>query len=325
LSLLPRLRQSSCVIPEALWIDRTGRPLAALHYARVEQILHGRLVTLMRADLERILFQALPRSVDVRFGHALEGIQLHRGGVEARLSSGDREHADVLIGADGIDSRVRGLVVGDSESAFRFLGLHLASFTFKDSAVREALEGRFMLMSVPERQVCFYPAQDGAIAALFTRRMPEPASSGSPAEALQEDYSDLGWIVPVALEHAHRSPRMYYGYVGEVKLSRWSFGRVALVGDACQAVSVVAGQGASLALHSAAVLAEELLETKPINRSLARYEERVRPLIERKQSASELLTRWLVPDAQWQIGLRNAAVRMAERRGMSWMLRSLVA
>ncbi|MGH7869263.1 MAG: NAD(P)-binding protein, partial [Candidatus Dormibacteraceae bacterium] len=127
LSLLPRLRESACVIPEALWIDRTGRPVASLHYARIERILDGRLVTLMRADLEQILFQALPRSVDVRFGHALEGIQLHRGGVEVLLSSGDREYADVLIGADGIESRVRGLVVGDSQCAFRFLGLHLAS------------------------------------------------------------------------------------------------------------------------------------------------------------------------------------------------------
>jgi len=50
-----------------------------------------------------------------------------------------------------------------------------------------------------------------------------------------------------------------------------------------------------LALHSAAVLADELLETKPVNRCLACYEERLRPFIERKQFVGELLTRWLVP------------------------------
>ena len=38
-----------------------------------------------------------------------------------------------------------------------------------------------------------------------------------------------------------------------------------------------------------------------------------------------MLRRWLVAVSRWQIGLRSAAVRMAERRGMSWMLRSLLA
>jgi 2-polyprenyl-6-methoxyphenol hydroxylase-like FAD-dependent oxidoreductase len=324
LGLMPRLQEVSYRIPEVVWIDAGLRPVATLHYRHVERALDGRLITLLRGDLERVLFEALPRSVELRFDCSVEEIRLHEEVVEAQLSCGGCEYADVLIGADGVHSRIRTLMLGDRELAVRFLGLHAAAFVFEDAAVREALANRFMMMSVPGREVGFYPLRGDGVAAFFSHHMPSTALPSSPVAVLEETFGHLGWLIPAALKQAHRLPSIYYDYVGQVRLSRWSFGRVALVGDACQAVSLVAGQGASLAMKAASVLSEELLRASSPAEAFARYEDRLKPLIERKQAAGEHAASWFVPASSWQIRLRNMMVRVADHAGAGWVLRPLI-
>ncbi len=85
----------------------------------MQRALDGRLITLMRGDLERVLFEALPQSIEVRFDCRVEEIRFHRQAVEARLTGGGREYADVLIGADGVHSHIRTLMLGHHELAHR--------------------------------------------------------------------------------------------------------------------------------------------------------------------------------------------------------------
>ena len=167
---------------------------------------------------------------------------------------------------------------------FPFLGMHASAFVFEDAGACDALAGRFMLMSAPGRQAGFYPIRGGRVATFFAHRMPEARLPASPVQALEQHYGHLGWLIPTALRQARQLSNIYYDSVSQVRLTRWSFGRIALVGDACQAVSLVAGQGASLAMNAAHVLSEELLNAhSSIEEALARYETRLRPLIERKQ------------------------------------------
>jgi 2-polyprenyl-6-methoxyphenol hydroxylase-like FAD-dependent oxidoreductase len=313
MDLIPRLRDLSYQIPEVIWLDRSGRSVAQLHYRNVQRALKGRLLTLMRGDLERLLFDTLPHSVDLRFGCTVDEIKLWGQCIEVALSSGIREYADVVVGADGVHSRIRNLMLGDTEEAFRFLGMHTAAFVFEDAKVHGALAGKFMLMSVPGRLAGFYPIRAGKVAAFFA------------VDVLEQQFARLGWLIPSALQHARQLPGIYYDSVGQIKLTRWSFGRVTLVGDACQAVSPVAGQGASVAMAAAYVLAHELASTQSLADSLRRYEHQVRPLVERRQAAGKRAARWLVPATRWKLGLRNAAVRVADRPGMTWLLRPLIA
>lgn len=324
MDLIPRLRDLSYQIPEVIWLDRSGRSVAQLHYRNVQRALKGRLLTLMRGDLERLLFDTLPRSVDLRFGCTVDEIKLRGQCIEVALSSGIREYADVVVGADGVHSRIRNLMLGNTEEAFRFLGMHTAAFVFDDAKVHEALAGKFMLMSVPGRVAGFYPIRAGKVAAFFAHLMPSAAMPASPVDALEQQFGRLGWLIPSALEHARQLPDIYYDSVGQIRLRRWSFGRVTLVGDACQAVSLV-GQGASLAMTAAYVLAHELASPQSLADSLGRYEHQVRPLVERRQAAGKRAADWLVPATRWKLGLRNAAVRVADRPGMTWLLRPLIA
>jgi len=181
-----------------------------------------------------------------------------------------------------------------------------------------------MVMSTPGRRAAFYPLRGGMTAVFFTHRQPSTALPTSAAAALSETYKDFGWIVPQVLQHARRGSDICYDCVGQIELSRWCLGRVALLGDACQAVSV-AGQAASLAVHAACVLAHELATGDPIPTALGRYEQKLKPIVHHTQRWDRRAAEWFVPATRLRLGVRNAAVRLVDHPSMNWVLRPLLA
>jgi 2-polyprenyl-6-methoxyphenol hydroxylase-like FAD-dependent oxidoreductase len=109
-----------------------------------------------------------------------------------------------------------------------------------------------------------------------------------------------------------RPAGVYFDEVTQIEMPSWKAGRVVLVGDACQCVSPLAGQGASLAVAGAYALAEELRAAPAdVIGAFARYERRLRPGVERAQKAGRRFARWFVPDNRVHLAVRNAAMRIA--------------
>jgi 2-polyprenyl-6-methoxyphenol hydroxylase-like FAD-dependent oxidoreductase len=92
-------------------------------------------------------------------------------------------------------------------------------------------------------------------------------------------------------------------------MPRWSSGRVVLIGDACWCQSPLAGQGASMALAGGYVLAEALDRWHAVDSALARYEQQLKPAIERQQNAAARIAKWFVPDDALHLVLGNAVAR----------------
>jgi 2-polyprenyl-6-methoxyphenol hydroxylase-like FAD-dependent oxidoreductase len=325
MGLIPRLEEIHYPIPEIMYVDRNGRRVAGLEYGLFHRLQDGRLLSFMRGDLERVLFEELPESVEVRFDLTIDEVQLGEEHVEVLLTDGEWQRADLLVGADGIHSRVRELVFGDENRFLRPLGFHTAAYIFEDGDLRKDLGGDFRMLSAPNRQVGLYPIRDGRVASFFVHRVPDNALPSSYCEELERVYGELGWIVPDALRHCRDHSGIYYDQVAQVEMFRWSQGRVTLVGDACQAVSLLAGQGASMAMGGAYLLAQELRAHGPVPERLAGYEARLRPVIERKQAAGRRTADWLVPPSQWRITARKAILRLAGLPGLSWLLRPVLA
>src|SRR5262249_6861002 len=128
--------------------------------------------------------------------------------------------------------------------------------------------------------------------------------------AMRDAYRGLGWLVPEALELCPPSERIYYDQVAQIEMPCWSKGRVALLGDACYAVSLMAGQGASLAMAGACLLADQLQTAPSIESALASYEQLFRPLAEKKQKYGRGAMRWLVPTSPTELWIRRTVLRL---------------
>ncbi|MFJ2910987.1 hypothetical protein ACIO8F_16545 [Streptomyces sp. NPDC087228] len=72
------------------------------------------------------------------------------------------------------------------------------------------------------------------------------------------DFADAGWEIPGMLAAMRDADDLFFDVVGQIRIPRWSSGRVALVGDAAYAPSFLTGQGSSLALVGAYMLAGSL-------------------------------------------------------------------
>jgi 2-polyprenyl-6-methoxyphenol hydroxylase-like FAD-dependent oxidoreductase len=324
MGLLPDLRSLQYDFGGVRWLSESGRPQAHLPWSTLEGLLDGRLITLVRADLERALQARLTSAVRVRFNCCVTQVLTPVGGVDVSLSSGEVEHADVLIGADGIHSRVRDLVFGDGASWFRFMGFHTAACVIEAADIDQQLRNEIHIVSAPGRQVALYPLRDGAVAASFVHRAANSAPPYSPLEALQSTYGDLGWHVPEVLKRAATLPAILYEQMGQVVMAHWCRGRIALLGDACQAATFLPGQGASLSLAAAFVLGEELCSGTDVKASLARYEHRVRPPLIHIRRAGRRAADWLIPASNTGLMARNGIIRLAGRPGLARLLRPVV-
>jgi 2-polyprenyl-6-methoxyphenol hydroxylase-like FAD-dependent oxidoreductase len=188
------------------------------------------------------------------------------------LDDGVELGADLLVGADGLHSTVRRLVFGDESKFFRYLGFHTTAFTFDAQRIHTAVDGRVCLTDTVDREMGFYALRDGRVAVFAVHRTPDPALPHDIQAAVRESYGGLGWVVPEALDHCPPSDQIYYDQVAQIEMPSWSKGRVVLVGDACYAVSLIAGQGASVGMAGAYLLADQVARAQSVDHALVEYE-----------------------------------------------------
>jgi 2-polyprenyl-6-methoxyphenol hydroxylase-like FAD-dependent oxidoreductase len=265
---------------------------------------------------------AVTGRIDIRYATTIEAVRDVGPRVVVKLSDGELETGDLLVGADGIHSRTRSLVFGDDAAHVRYLGYHTSSYLLHDPGLAKEVGDRFLMVAAPDRQVGLYPTGDGRIATWLVHRSPTRDLPARPRDTIHDVYgTGMGDLVSRALAHCPDGNGLYYDQVAQIEMSNWSRDSATLVGDACQAVSLMAGQGASLAVAGAYVLADELRRTPAVPAAITAYQKRMQPLAVATQRAGRRTARWLLPSSHWAINIRAAAFAALRLPGVAALLR----
>ncbi|WP_104176109.1 FAD-dependent monooxygenase [Arthrobacter sp. Y81] len=325
--LYPRLAAVAYHVEAAEYVDATGRPTSSIDYDQFARLAGGKVLSLLRPDLERAALAALDHvpsgRVRVRYGAPVSQVWSDDDGVRVAVDGSPDVTlaADVLVGADGIHSGVRSQVFGPEEEYVRPLGMRAAAFIVTEPLLNARFRNRFVLTDSIDRMVGLYSLRSDEVAAFMVYRDATRATGqvgpGSPRERLRREFAGLGHAVDRLLELCPDHP--YDDVVAQIVMPGWQRGRTVLVGDACGAVSLLAGQGGSLAIAGAALLGDILgpvASPGEISSALAEFERRWRPVVEEAQAAGRRTASSFLPSNRTQRLLRRWIIRATHLPGI---------
>lgn len=312
MNLVADLQNINYPVDSLRYVDTKGRPYLSLSVKRVRDALKGKYTYLRRSDLERILFErAKKSSVRIRFGTTIASLNDDGREVNVIFSDGSRESFGLVFGAGGVHSRVRELAFGAESRFSRFLGYYVAAFELEHHGydIGKALT----IYEEPGRSLWTYSLGGGTISAVYIFKHDNigyvPPQDRLPL--LKEVYRGAGWIAASILNDLSASEAIFFDATTQIVMPAWSAGRIALVGDACACLTLLAGQGSHLAMAEAYVLATELERHDGDHRAaLMAYEKLLKPATIKKQRDAVRISRFFVPSRHSFIPVRRLIERI---------------
>jgi 2-polyprenyl-6-methoxyphenol hydroxylase-like FAD-dependent oxidoreductase len=308
MGLIPRLKELGYQVQEVRFVDRHSRKRGGFPVDVFGRLTKGRYTSLRRADLAATIFGALNGTVETIFGDSVASIEETGDGVRVGFDHAPPREADLVVGADGLHSRVRRLAFGADAGVEVSLGYHVAAFAVEGYRPREELV--YVSHAVPGRQVSRWSMREDMTVFLFVFRdeyLPESSSNErEPKAVLARVFADVGWECPQVLAAMAGVGDIYFDRVSQIRMDHWTSGRTVLVGDAAACVSLLAGEGAGLAMAEAYVLAGELRNCRgDYTAAFARYQERMMPWLKRKQRSAAKFASSFAPRTAFGITFRN--------------------
>ncbi|MEO3875743.1 FAD-dependent monooxygenase [Nonomuraea sp. B12E4] len=243
-------------------------------------------VELLRDDLSRLIHDRTRSDVEYVFGDSITSLAQDEHGVRVTFERAAARDFDLVVGADGLHSNVRRLVFGPEREFVHHLGTYLSIFSTDNYL---GLENWQVWFNDGDTGGAVYPVRDNAeLRVNLGFNAEEPVAYDHRDVEAQKRLvagrcAGARWEVPRLLKAMWDAPDFYFDSMAQVRMERWSAGRVTLLGDAGYCASPLSGQGTSLALVGAYVLAAELARSGH-ETAFAAYEERMRPWVELNQA-----------------------------------------
>lgn len=296
MGLLAAARDRRTQIRGASVVDRDGNELSRdTESTPTGGPIDSPSIELLRDDLIELLYGATQSTTEYLFDDSITALRDDGDSVEVTFERSAARRFDLVIGADGLHSNVRRLVFGPEAQFIERLGTYAAIFTVPN------------FLDLDYWQVWHYG--DSTMAGVYSARNNTEARAmvGFMETDLRIDYRDTeaqfaelerrmaadGWVRPQLRQYMRTAPDFYFDEMSQIKMDRWSKGRVALVGDAAYCCSPLSGQGTSVALLGAYILAGELASASQdgavdYELGFANYHSEFRDYVKRNQ--------WLVID-----------------------------
>jgi 2-polyprenyl-6-methoxyphenol hydroxylase-like FAD-dependent oxidoreductase len=276
-------------------------------------------LTMKRSRLAAALVdEAVRRGIDVRHDSKVVDVARRADGVTVRLAGGETLDGDLLVGADGVRSTVR-CVIDPGAAPARYVGLTNFGGICERTPLAETLPARQWHFVFGSRAFFgAHPTPDGDV--VWFVNVPGPAITPAERAARSpEQWQDL----LVELLEADAGPAAELVRTGRLELwadnthdlprvAHWHRDRMVLVGDAAHAPSPSSGQGASLALEDAIVLATSLRDSDSVEGGLTAYEAARRDRVERIVAAGARSSSSKIPGRAGR-AVRDAMMRLVFR------------
>src|SRR4051794_3481909 len=246
MGLLPDLRAAHVGTRRITFLDPDGSPITSLLPDTLTGSVEGQDLEVRRGDLAQVLYGAVRDDVEFLFNDSIATLDDHGGAVDVPSRSGPRRMFDLVIGADGLHSGVRALVMGPEEQYHRYIGYCFAGFTMPNDL---GLSREGVMWNTPGRAAALYAVGDSADGHGFLNfARPTPPFDAFRDPGAQRDlvaavFAEDGWEIPRMVAAMRTADDLFFDVVSQIHLPRWSRGRVGLVGDAAHAPSFLTGQG----------------------------------------------------------------------------------
>ncbi|PKA39905.1 hypothetical protein CWR43_29960 [Rhizobium sullae] len=313
MGIVPRLQKCGYAIEEVRFVDGKGQRRGGLFTSVMRQTLGERFISVRRSDLAAAIYAKIDGKVKTIFGDSIAAIYEDASGVHVGFDSHSSRNFDVLVGTDGLHSRVRELRFGSERQFETYLGYKAAAFELPGYPLLDELT--YVSYAEPGRQVSRFSMRDDRTLFLFIYSDPDagcvPATDTERKAVLRKAFNDSGWECPQILGRLEDATDIYFDRVSQIQMPSWIKGRTVLAGDAAAAVSLLAGEGSGLAMTEAYVLAGELARANdnPLA-GLARYQIRMMPFLQNRQRAASRFASSFVPKTGLGIALRNVLSSM---------------
>ena len=302
------------------FIEESGRPVATLRATgRTDVQSITSEYEIFRGALAKIFIDPVIKRVKLIFDESVDHFEQRDDGVEVTFAkSKEVKTYDLLVAADGLGSRIRGMMLNTKPQEQVYdEGVHVAYFTIKTDLLQgsrfskwyNATAGRVVFLRPDPSGVT-----RGGLMNVRTKgdietkeRLDKALREGNESymKLMEETFRDVGWLAPEVLRAMRESEDFYCSLFGQIRSPKIHDGRVVLLGDAGYATP---GIGTSLAIIGGYVLAGELLNSSgDVKTALERYGDIMVPFVKTQQGTDNAM-QILNPQTLWGIRIRNAVL-----------------
>ncbi|MFP6655940.1 MAG: FAD-dependent monooxygenase [Myxococcota bacterium] len=319
LALAEPLKERGFRLGRGAITNEQGRELALMDFGTLEMEF-GPTLSIHRAALHEVLLDGAS-AANILLDTSIDAMTQRPDRVEVQLSNGQEDHFDLVIGADGIGSRVRELSFGEipadysGYTCWRFV----VEADLRQSTMCEmwGRGKRFGVVPLGETQFYVFAVAN----AERNTADPEPGR----LDRFCDRFCEFGGPAPTILAALDDANKLIHNDLSEIRVGNWFRDRAVLLGDAAHAMTPNMGQGAAMALEDAAVLVELLKTSGPISERLEKYQTRRHDRVRWVQNQSRRIGQIGQLESPLARRLRNTLVELVPNSANTRALRRLAS
>jgi len=316
MGLLPEILSQGYRVEEVRVVNREGRRVAGFSAESFWRAAGGRYTSLPRGDLAASIFGRI-QGMETIFGNSITKIEQSPTSVLVTFENGASRDFDLVVGADGLHSRVRQLTFGPESQFEKYLGYKVAAFEAPNYKPRDELA--YVMYTEVGQQVSRFTMRGDRTMFLFIfedESLDRDSENMHTQKALlKKRFGNSGWECPQILNALDACDDLYFDRVSQIRMDTrhglWTEGRITLIGDAASCVSLLGGQGSALAMIAAYILAGELHRSKgDYALAFRRYQELFGSFVLKKQQAALRFGGYFVPRSSLSLFMRNQIMNL---------------